>query len=269
MTDLAVFVAAAALVGALGLIIGSFLNVLIYRVPLGRSIVRPGSACPACEAPISARDNIPILSWLVLRGRCRACSVPISARYPLVEGANAALWVALLTWARQPAGINSLLPLLLVLASAGLALALIDLDHHRLPDVIVLPLYPITVAGLAFAGVVGGQWPLASTLAGAAIWLAVIGGMWLISAGRGMGFGDVKLAPVLGATLGWAGLSCAVVGILAAFGLGAVIGLGLLVSGRAGRGSHLAFGPFLLAGSAVGLVAGPFLADWYLPAVTG
>jgi leader peptidase (prepilin peptidase)/N-methyltransferase len=219
--------------------------------------------------PIAPRDNIPVLSWLLLRGRCRACGAPISGRYPVVEALNAVLWLGLLAWAWQPGGIDPLLSLLLVLASAGLALTMIDLDHHRLPDAIVLPLYPITAAGLVLAGLVSGAWPLLSALAGLAIWLAVIGGIWLLSGGRGMGFGDVKLAPVLGVTLGWVGLDCVVVGLLAAFVLGAVVGIGLLVTRRAGRGAHLAFGPFLLAGAAVGLAAGPSLAHWYLRAAGG
>jgi leader peptidase (prepilin peptidase)/N-methyltransferase len=254
------------LLGGLGLIVGSFLNVVIYRVPLGQSIVRPPSACPSCHTPITPRDNIPVLSWLLLRGRCRACRAPISVRYPLVEALTAVVWLVIGWWALAAddgSGIDPLLPLLLVLGSAGVALAMIDLDHHRLPDVIVLPLYPVTVIGLVVAGAISGSWPLVATLGGIAIWLVVIGGIWAATSGRGMGFGDVKLAPVLGAVLGWVAFGAAVVGLFSAFLLGAVVGLGLMVAGRAGRRSHLPFGPFLLAGAAIGVVVGEPISSAY------
>lgn len=263
MSDPAVVAVAAIALAGLGLLVGSFLNVVIARVPEGRSVVRPRSACPACGAPIAARDNIPVLSWLLLQGRCRSCRAPIAVRYPLVEAASAALWLVLGAWALA-AGQLALLPLLLVLGSAGLALTVIDLDHHRLPDAIVLPLYPVTVAGLVLAGVLDGSWPLGAAALGVVVWLAPIGGIFLISGGRGMGFGDVKLAPVLGAALGWVALSAAVVGVLAGFTLGALVGVALILARRAGRRSHLAFGPFLLAGALVGLLVGPAVADAYL-----
>ena len=255
------------LLGGLGLIVGSFLNVVIYRVPRDLSIVRPGSACPGCGTPISARDNIPVLSWLLLRGRCRTCGEPISGRYPLVEGLNAILWLVLGWWAWRPEGVDPLLPWLLVLGSAGLALWFIDLDHHRLPDAIVLPLYPLGLAGLVFAGVASAQWPLAEVAIGVGAWLAVIGGIWLLTGGRAMGFGDVKLAPVLAATLAWVGVSSALVGLLAAFVLGGVVGLVLMLTGRARRGTHLAFGPFLLLGALIGLLWGEALGAAYLDLV--
>lgn len=263
MSDPAVVAVAAIALAGLGLLVGSFLNVVIARVPEGRSVVRPRSACPSCQAPIAARDNVPVLSWLVLRGRCRSCRTPIPVRYPLVEGATAVLWLGLGAWALA-ADRLPLLPLLLVLGSAGLALAVIDLDHHRLPDAIVLPLYPVTAAGLVLAGVLEGSWPLGAVALGVLAWLVPIGGIFVVSGGRGMGFGDVKLAPVLGATLGWVAVSAAVVGVLAGFVLGAVVGIALVLGRRAHRRSHLAFGPFLLAGALVGLLAGPALADAYL-----
>ncbi len=255
------------LLGGLGVIVGSFLNVVIYRVPNGMSIVRPGSACPGCGTPIAPRDNIPVLSWLLLRGRCRACKTPISPRYPLVELLTGAVWLLMGWWAWQPTGVDPLLPLLLVLGSAGVALWFIDLEHHRLPDAIVLPLYPVTVVGLAFAGVIDGEWPLGEALAGAAAWLALIGGLWLLTRGRGMGFGDVKLAPVLGATLGWVAFPSAVVGLLAAFLLGGLVGIVLMVTGRASRGTQIPFGPYLLAGALIGLLAGAAVWEAYRTAV--
>ena len=256
------------LLAGLGLSVGSFLNVVIYRVPRDLSIVRPGSACPACGTEISPRDNIPLLSWLLLRGRCRACHEPISARYPAVELLNALLWLLLAWWAWD-ADAMWLLPLLLALGSAGIALWFIDLEHHRLPNAIVLPLYPVTVAGLALAGVMSGSWEVASALVGGGAWVLVIGGLWLVTGGRGMGLGDVKLAPVLGATLGWIGIGSALVGLFAAFMIGAVVGVGLMVARRAGRRSALPFGPFLLAGAAVGLVAGQSLASSYTGMIGG
>jgi leader peptidase (prepilin peptidase) / N-methyltransferase len=255
------------LLAGLGVIVGSFLNVVIYRVPLGLSIVRPPSACPGCHTPIAPRDNIPVVSWLLLRGRCRTCHEAISARYPLVEALTGVVWLLLGWWCWGAEGLDPLLPLLLVLGSAGVALWFIDLDHHRLPDAIVLPLYPVTLVGLVVAGVVSGSWPLSSTVIGLAAWALLIGGLWLFSGGRAMGFGDVKLAPVLGATLGWVGVSSALVGLLCAFVLGGVIGVVLLVTGRARRGSHMPFGPFLLLGALVGLVAGEAIGSAYLGAV--
>ena len=263
-TDPVVTAVVFVLLGVLGLIVGSFLNVVIYRVPRDLSIVRPGSACPGCGTAISARDNIPVVSWLLLRGRCRTCGEPISGRYPLVEGLNAVLWLLLGWWAWRPDGIDPLLPWLLVLGSAGLALWFIDLDHHRLPDAIVLPLYPIGTAGLVFAGLASGEWPLTALAIGVGAWLVVIGGIWLLTGGRAMGFGDVKLAPVLAATLAWVGVSSALVGLLAAFVLGGVVGIVLMATGRARRGTHMAFGPFLLLGALIGLFAGEALGAAYL-----
>lgn len=250
----------------LGLLVGSFLNVVIARVPEGHSIVTPASACPRCGAELRWRDNIPLLSWFLLRGRCRSCKLPISVRYPIVEATNALLWIALAWWALAVPGRISLLPLLLVLASAGLALAAIDIKHHRLPDVIVLPLYPVTAIGLLLSQLIDsqGHWPAA--LCGAAIWGITVGGLWLITSGRGMGLGDAKLAPVLGAVTGWIGIAEAAIGLLAAFALGAIAGVGLIAAGRSKRRSRLAFGPFLLGGALLGVLFGALLWDVYASA---
>lgn len=258
------------LLGIVGLLIGSFLNVVIARVPEGRSVVRPRSACPRCQTPISSRDNIPVLSWLLLRGKCRSCALPISPVYPLIEISNALLWAVLAWWAIAAGGlIASMLPWLLILSSACLALVVIDLQHHRLPDAIVLVLYPGMVIGLIVSGLLAGEWNVAGALIGAVAWLAVIGGLWFVSGGRGMGFGDVKLAPVLGATLGWIGWQSAVVGLMAAFVLGGVIGVVLLVTRRAGRRSRIPFGPYLVAGTVIGIVYGAWLWEAYLDLALG
>lgn len=251
------------LAGVVGLAVGSFLNVVVHRVPLGLSVVRPGSACPACAAPVTARDNVPVLSWLLLRGRCRSCAAPISLRYPVVELACAALFAAVTAWVAHE-GRWALLPVLLYLTAAGLALALIDLDVHRLPDAIVLPAYPLTAALLGFAAVAEHD--------GAAALRALAGGLLLyglyfalaVAKPGGMGFGDVKLAGVLGAVLGYAGWSALAVGAFSAFVLGGAIGVGLVATGLLRRRGHLPFGPFMLVGAALGVVAGGAVVRWYL-----
>lgn len=253
--------------GLLGLLVGSFLNVVVWRVPRGESVVRPPSACPGCGNRIRARDNVPVLSWLVLRGRCRDCSGRIPARYPLVEAGTGTAFalVALVT------GWSWALPALLWLAAVSIALTLIDLDVHRLPDAIVLPSYPIALGLLALACLgPGGEasWaPLGRALAGCAVLLGVYLVVALVAPG-GMGLGDVKLAGVLGLYLGWLGWGALAVGWFAAFVLGGLFGLVLMASRRAGRRSGIAFGPWMLAGAWVGLAAGPALASSYLGLVT-
>lgn len=259
----AALVALVVLAAVVGLAVGSFLNVVVHRVPAGASVVRPPSACPACASPVAARDNVPVLSWVLLRGRCRSCAAPISARYPLVELATAGLFAAVTAWAAHE-GRWALLPVLLYLAAAGLALALIDLDVRRLPDAIVLPAYPVTAALLGLAAVLEHD--------GAAALRALAGGLLLyglyfalaVARPGGMGFGDVKLAGVLGAVLGYAGWSALAVGAFSAFVLGGLVGVALVASGVLRRRGHLPFGPFMLAGAALGVVAGDALGRWYL-----
>lgn len=174
-------------------------------------------------------------------------------------------WFALTFWALNSGDvIASLLPWLLVLASACIALFVIDLQHHRLPDAIVFPLYPVLVIGLVIAGILSGSWEIPGALIGAGIWLVVIGGLWFVSGGRGMGFGDVKLAPILGATLGWLGWQAAVVGLMSAFVLGGVVGLILIITGQARRGTRIPFGPYLVLGTAIGLVFGGAIWQGYM-----
>src|SRR3954466_5240525 len=178
----------------IGLVVGSFLNVVIHRVPRGQSIVRPRSHCPACENGIRPRDEIPVLSWLILRGRCRDCGVGISMRYPLVELLTAVVFVCL----ALRFGPSSTLPAYLYLGAVSVALALIDLDTKRLPDAITLPSYPIGVALLAVAAVGDSSWsPLLRGLIGLAAMYAFYFAL-RFAYPKGMGFGDVKLAGVLG-----------------------------------------------------------------------
>ncbi len=246
----------------LGLVVGSFLNVVVHRVPLGRSVVRPGSACPACETPVAARDNVPVLSWVLLRGRCRSCAAPISARYPLVE-AGTALAFAGVGWWRGWGW--DLLPLL-YLAAISIALTLIDLDVQRLPDVIVLPSYAVLLVLLLPDAVASVQWwPLVRALIGMVALFLFYDLLALVYPRRGgMGGGDIKLAGVLGLVLAWQGWAQLVVGAFAGFVIGGVSALALMATGRAGLGSKIPFGPYMLIGAWTGLVVGAPVAQWYL-----
>lgn len=245
---------------AVGLAVGSFLNVVVWRVPRGESVVRPRSACPACGHPIRARDNVPLLSWLLLRARCRDCAAPISARYPLVEAGTAALF-GLVAWRF---GFSwDLLPFL-YLAAVAVALALIDLEHRRLPNAIVLPSYVVAaVAFTAIAVATGEYGPLGRAAAGGAALYAFYF-LLVVVQPKGMGFGDVKLAGVLGIHLGWLGWGALVVGAFAAFLLGGLFAIGLLVARRAGRRTKVPFGPWMLLGAAVGVAVGQPLWNAYL-----
>lgn len=254
-----------AVCAAVGLVIGSFLNVVVWRVPRGESVVHPPSACPACGARVRPHDNVPVVSWLVLRGRCRDCRAPISARYPAIELLTGVLF-ALTAWHFGP---TWELPAHLYLVAIGVALAAIDLDVHRLPDVIVLPSYPVVLVllGVAALGTGDGGGYLRALVGGAAL-LAFYFVLVLIHP-RGMGLGDVKLSGVLGLYLGWAGWGALLVGAFTAFLVGGLVSIALLVAGRAHRKSAIPFGPFMLVGAAVGVVAGQPLSQAYLDLVLG
>lgn len=246
------------LVGLLGLAVGSFLNVVIHRVPRDESLVRPGSHCPHCGARIRHRHNLPVLGWLLLRGRCADCRTPVSARYPLVEAGTAALFVAVAArfgWSWE-------LPAYLYLAAVAIALAAIDLDVLRLPDRIVLPSYGVALLLLAPAALIGQNWDAALRgLLGAAALYALY--RLLAAVPRGMGGGDVKLAPLLGLYLGWLGWSSVAVGAFAGFLLGGVVGVALLALRMAHRKSRIPFGPAMLAGAFLAVFAAAPIAGWY------
>lgn len=250
-------IAAATLVG---LIVGSFLNVVIIRVPAGRSVVRPRSACPTCEAPIAERDNLPVVSWLLLRGRSRCCNQPISWRYPLVEAATAIAFGAVVAWA----GLSWILPALLYLAAISIALTMIDLELRRLPNAIVLPSYPVAAALLTLAAVAEGD-PgrlVPAVVSGLALFAFYF--LLMVINSRGMGFGDVKLAGVLGLYLGWFGWQQAVVGAFLAFLVGGLVGIVLMLLGRAGRKTQIPFGPYMIIGTWLALAYAAPISDWYL-----
>ena len=246
--------------GLLGLLVGSFLNVVIHRVPAGLSLVSPGSACPACGSKVRGYDNVPVLSWLLLRGRCRRCAAPIAWRYPAVEVATALLFAAT-AWRF---GATALTVGLLGLVAAGVALFAIDLDHRRLPFAITGVAGLVLAAALLVEVATGGAEVLPRALSSLALWLVVYGAIWLLTSGRGMGLGDVALAPVLGLALGWVGWGASLVGLLGGFLVGAVVGLALIASGRAGARSKVPHGPFMLTGTLLGLFAGEPVFGAYL-----
>ena len=247
---------AAVLIGILGLVIGSFLNVCIARIPEEESVVTPASHCPRCKTPIRWYDNFPVASWLLLRGRCRSCKVPISARYPLVESLNALLWLALLQLGLEP----RTFALYAFLASVLIVITFIDIDHRIIPDVITLP--SILVApGVAF---VIGHITVVDSLIG-----IVTGGgiLWLVAEvylrlrkQEGMGLGDVKMLAMAGGLLGWqASLFALIVGCA----IGAVFGVATIAI-RGGRlDMEIPFGPFLAAGCMIYMLSGPDLLSWY------
>ena len=242
-----------------GLAIGSFLNVVIYRVPEKRSL-NGRSHCPKCDTQIRGKDNIPVISWILLRGKCRDCKSPISPRYPLVELATGLSWVGLGVFY----GYDPILPLLLILASASIALAMIDFDTMTLPNVITYPIFIITVIYLGVLGIVSGDIDsLISAGIGAGIYFAFFFALWFLTGGRGLGFGDVKLAPTLGAIVGWYSVGGTLVGIMGAFILGGIPAGILLATGIVKKGTQIPFGPMLLIGAWAGILFGDQLSSAY------
>jgi leader peptidase (prepilin peptidase)/N-methyltransferase len=263
-----------AFVGVFGALIGSFLNVVVYRVPAGRSIVSPPSACGNCGHRIRWYDNIPVISWLVLRGKCRDCGSRISPRYPLVELGGAIFFVAvafvfvpqIFTAWQTNVVLANVLELLayLYFAAISLALALIDIDTHKLPNSIVLPAYAVGAVLLGVAGVVGGNYDGLLTAAIGALGLGLVYLLLFVFVPGGMGFGDVKLAGVIGLFVGFLGIGPLLAGAFAAFLLGGIFSIVLLVSRRAKGKTKVPFGPWMLGGAWVGIFAGMQIASWYL-----
>ncbi len=246
-------VAAIVLAALGGLIIGSFLNVVAYRLPRGESLAHPPSRCPSCGAPVKPYDNIPVLSWLLLRGRCRSCNAPISVRYPLVEALTGALW-ALVVWARwdDAAGIA----LGIVLVTILIPIAMIDFEHRIIPNRIT---GPAAVVAIVIGVLFDMDFVVEQLIAGAAA-----GGFFLLAAiayPRGMGMGDVKLAGVMGLYLGRAVGLAILVGLVAGVVVGAVIIA--RVGAKEGRKTTVPFGPFLALGGVIAIFAGDAVADAY------
>ena len=250
------------IVGLFGALIGSFLNVCIYRLPKHESIAWPGSHCPACSHPIAWYDNIPILSYLILRGRCRSCSVPISFRYPLVEGLNALGYIGLLqffglSWATVAYGL---------LYSSLLVVAGTDLSHKIIPNAIT---FPGIIVGLLSAGTIlplgflNGVYGL--LVGGGILWLLAWASPYLFGK-EGMGGGDIKLLAMIGAFLGW---KPALMTIMLGSFLGSCVGLTLIAAHVIKREDYIPFGPFLVCGALVSLFFGQALLDWYQGLLAG
>jgi leader peptidase (prepilin peptidase)/N-methyltransferase len=254
--------------GLLGLAIGSFGNVVAYRLPLGRSLVAPASSCPHCGASIRHRHNIPVLGWLVLRGRCADCAAPISSRYPIVEITTGALFMALTIRLVRLDQVPAL-PAYLYLGAAGVVLSLIDLDSHRLPNAIIVPSYVILAVLLTAGAAWQHDW--------VSLERALVGGAALFcfyfvvafAYPAGMGFGDVKLSGLLGGRLAYLSWGTLVVGAFAGFVLGSVAGIAVIMIWGGTRKTQLPFGPFMISGAMVGIFAGEMLARSYLRLTTG
>ena len=239
----------------MGLCIGSFLNVVIYRLPLGQSLVSPRSRCTKCGYELRWYDNLPVLSWAFLGGRCRQCRAPISAQYPIVEIITALLFVLVVSL--TPVG--PLLVSRLILVAILVALFGIDLEHQILPNVITLPGIAI---GLMFSLIASPGWK--DALVGAALGAGVLYGIaaayYAVRREEGMGMGDVKMLAMIGAFLGWQGVLVTLV--LSSFS-GAAIGLALIAAQRGGMKLALPFGTFLAAGAVAAMLAGDPLITWY------
>ena len=243
------------LLGLLGLIVGSFLNVCIYRLPRRESVNWPGSHCTACNRPLSWYENIPIVSWLVLRGRCRTCGERISVVYPLVELITGVLFVA----GYAIYGWTPMLAVRLAFACAMVVLFAIDLRHHLLPNVITVP---GIVIGFLLSLFLPPGWKasLIGLIAGGAVLFAIAEGYYRLRGVEGLGMGDVKMLSMIGAFLGWKLMLVTL--ILGSFA-GSLIGVGVIALGRGGMKAALPFGTFLAVGALTAAVAGDPLVEWY------
>jgi len=248
--------------GLFGGLVGSFLNVCIYRLPRQESIVWPGSHCPTCSHSIAWYDNIPVVSYLVLAGRCRQCSVPIPFRYPLVEILNALgyvgiLWFFGLSWAAMAYGL---------LYSALLVVAGTDLSHKMIPNAVTFPgiiVGLISAATILPLGFLNGL--LGVLVGGGILWLLAWASPYVFGK-EGMGGGDIKLLAMIGAFLGW---KPALMTIMVGSFLGSLVGVTLIVARVIRREDYIPFGPFLVCGALVALFFGQSLLDWYQGVLAG
>lgn len=264
--------------GLFGLLIGSFLNVVIWRVPRSESLL-PNSACPHCGEAVRPWQNVPVISWLALRGKCANCKAPISARYPLIESLTAVGFGLVAWWFVATFGLGALfgvdgvttpisawaaLAAYLWFVSISIALSAIDFELQRLPDAIVLPSIGVVAGLLSLSAVLGGNWAQLIAVLGGAAALFVFYFVIVLVYPKGMGGGDVKLAPVVGASLGYIGWDAVIVGGFAGFAIGAIVGLVVMAVRRVGRRHALPFGPWMLAGAWLGIVIGPQIMLTYL-----
>jgi leader peptidase (prepilin peptidase)/N-methyltransferase len=249
----------ALVLGLLGLLVGSFANVVIARVPEGRSVVSPPSHCPSCGAQIRPADNVPVVSWLLLKGRCRACRAPISLRYPAVELLGGAVFAGIgarfgISWTATGEAL---------LAGGLVALAFIDLEHMVLPRKVVYITLALVCLVFVAAAVTGAQWHrlLVAAISAVVPWALFFAINWF--APKALGFGDVRLALLIGFGLGWLGGAYAFFGFLVASILGSAVGLALIAAGKAGRRTPVPFGTFLAVGAVVAVLAGAPVVHWY------
>lgn len=247
---------------ALGGIVGSFLNVCASRLPEGGSLWMPGSACPACAHPIRWYDNVPVLSFMVLRGQCRDCRAPIAWRYPIVEFGTALLFAL----AYVHLGVGWELAFALVFLAALMVITVIDLEHQLIPDRITLPVIAAGFAGSVVLGRPSWLDSLLGIVVGGGIICAIILGSRLVMGVEGMGGGDITLAAMLGAFLGWKLL---LLGLFLAVLVGAAVAVALLAARRKGGKDPIPFGPFLALGGAVSLFWGKEILQWYLKGFVG
>lgn len=245
-----------ALVALLGLMLGSFMNVCIYRLPRGLSPVRPRSSCPSCGHVLSWFENVPVVAYLVLRGRCRVCRAPISPMYPIVEFVTGAVFLAGYIWY----GPTPLLIVRLVFAWAMIALFVIDLQHKILPNVITLPGIVVGVLANALAGP-GWVASLIGAAVGAGSLFAIAEIYYRVRHEEGLGMGDVKMLGMIGAFLGWRLVLLTLV--LSSF-LGSIVGVGVLIVKKESLKYALPFGTFLAAAALVAAVGGDAILNWYL-----
>jgi leader peptidase (prepilin peptidase)/N-methyltransferase len=249
--------AAALFLGVMGLIVGSFLNVCIYRLPRRQSLNWPGSRCTTCERALSWYENIPLVSWIALRGQCRTCGARISVIYPLVELVTGALFVA----GYAIYGWTPLLAVRLAFACAMVVLFAIDLRHHILPNVITVPGIVIGLLVSLFLPAPGFRSSLIGLISGGGVLFAIAEAYYRFRGVEGLGMGDVKMLSMIGAFLGWELMLVTL--ILASFA-GSIIGVGVIALGRGGMKAALPFGTFLAVGALTAAVAGDALIDWYI-----
>lgn len=242
-------------IALLGLVFGSFFNVVIYRLPRGQSLWKPGSRCPKCGRPVRPIDNVPVVSWLILRGRCRDCGNPISIQYPIVEAVTAIVFLVI-AW-MTPVG--PLLVSRLVLASALIVLFVIDLELQILPNAITLPGIAV---GFAFSLFAPPGWlnSLIGIAIGGGLLYAIAAAYYVWRRQEGMGMGDVKMLAMIGAFLGW---EAVVVTLILSTIAGAVVGIALMAGGRGTMKVALPFGTFLALGAFAAMLYGDALVDWY------
>ncbi|HVB01064.1 MAG TPA: prepilin peptidase, partial [Acidimicrobiales bacterium] len=255
--DGAVTLVRALLVALMGLCVGSFLNVVIDRVPKFESVISPRSRCPQCKTPIKTRDNVPLLSWFALRGRCRSCDAPISVQYPLVELGTSMLFAV----TEVHFGLSGNFVIFIILFMGIIPLAIIDLRCHRLPLRVFYPVLAADFTALVSYAAIRGAWSqLLVALATGVTWFLMFFVINLVRPDA-LGFGDVRLVGLLGICLGWLGVTVAFVGFFASNLIGLAVGIFLIATNRAKRDTPIPYGLFLAVGTVFAVFAGPSIAD--------